>query len=167
MFAAGFRFREPNRESNQPRLNQIRPYADLNTAGAARIFDRAKVDEFYHDLYASHPNSGQDNMSASGYVRADYLDFKFTRLTYDQNERMRATVNFLFEKRLVNIDGPPGDCVFQFMMHVFGPTRQQIRRQHIDAHCVTMCSSTVRSVGCCRGRGNNEKKVDWGREEEA
>ena len=59
-----------------------------------------------------HKNSEQDNLAASGYVRADYLNFKFTRLTYDQHEQIRAHIDSQIEEKLINIDGPPGDCVF-------------------------------------------------------
>ena len=118
-FAEGFRFREPNRESNRPRLDKIRSYADLNAAGEAHIFDRAKVDEFYHDLYQQHQNSEQDNLAASGYVRADYLHLN-TRLTYDQDEESGSKIDSLLEKRLIDIASKRGDCVFQLMIHTFG-----------------------------------------------
>ena len=118
-FAAGFQFTEPNRVSNQPRLDNIRSYADLNAAGVAPHFDRTKVDEFYHDIYQEHQHSAQDNLAASGYVRADYLSVKITRLTYDQDEESGSKIDALLGKRLDNIDGPPGDCVFELAIHEF------------------------------------------------
>ena len=103
--------RAQHRESNRPRQDNIRSYADLNAAGEAHVFDRAKVDEFYYDIYQQHQNSEQDNQAASGYVRAEYNKFKFTQLTYGQNERSGANTDSLFEERFVNIVGLPGDCV--------------------------------------------------------
>ena len=92
---------------------QVRAVGDIDQLIRQYLTDRAWLQETYDNAADEHRRQGEEEAN-SGYVRPDYIHFRFYTLRLNTREQNGSKLSSLINRVYRDFeDTEPGDCVFR------------------------------------------------------
>ena len=97
----------------------VRAVGDIDYIIREYLVERAWLQETYDDAADEHRRQGEEEAN-SGYVRPDYIHFRFYTLRMNRAERNGSKISDLMNRVYHDFDNTaPGDCVFRIIQETF------------------------------------------------
>ena len=105
----------------------VRAVGDIDYVIREYLVDRAWLQETYDDAADEHRRQGEEEAN-SGYVRPDYIHFRFYTLRMNRAEPNGSKISDLMNRVYRDFEGTePGDCVFRIIQETFAGRRNPLK----------------------------------------